>query len=52
VDVSGATAADQTCSAGIAVSAGGEAPESIIRRADQALLRAKQRGRNQVALAA
>lgn len=50
--LSGATAASQTCSAGVAVSRGGETPESLLGPADEALLVAKQRGRSQIALAA
>jgi diguanylate cyclase (GGDEF)-like protein len=51
--LSAATAvAGQTCSAGIAEWDGEESWRALLRRADDALLAAKQRGRNQIALAA
>ena len=47
-----ATAHGQTCSAGIAQFDVEETPQALLGRADAALLEAKQRGRNQIALAA
>lgn len=46
-----ATPAGQTCSAGIAHWDGSESAVALIARADRALYRAKQNGRNQAALA-
>jgi len=51
--VSGADLAlDITCSIGVAMSAASEKPDSLIKRADEALYQAKRDGRNRVVTAA
>jgi diguanylate cyclase (GGDEF)-like protein len=40
------------CSIGLALQSGGESPEDLLQRADHAMLSAKQRGKNQLVLAA
>jgi two-component system, cell cycle response regulator len=48
----GARAIDVTISVGIAVLRGGDDPGSVLKRADEALYRAKRDGRNRVVPAA
>jgi diguanylate cyclase len=40
-----------TVSGGLALFAGGDVPEAVFERADQAMYRAKQSGKNQVVVA-
>jgi diguanylate cyclase (GGDEF)-like protein len=40
------------CSIGLALQSGGESPDDLLQRADHAMLSAKQRGKNQLVVAA
>ncbi len=42
---------EQTCSAGLATLNGSETVEALVRRADEALYEAKERGRDRIILA-